>query len=142
MQGHHSQVEDNFWVGDILRRLTMLKSEELSLLLRALRFAAVKHNDQRHKDGRPFINHLIEITEMLTLGGGISAVSVLAASLLQYTIEGTATSPDEIETLFGQQVLSLVLEVTDDKSFPMRMQIQTTRNRSRAAKQIKLAQRI
>ena len=47
---------------------------------------------------------------------GIEDVTTLQAALLHDTIEDTETSPDELDYLFGSDVLSVVLEVTDDKS--------------------------
>lgn len=126
----------------------MLKSEDLSLVLRSLRFSASKHKDQRRKDreASPYINHPIEVAELLHTVGEVCDVPTLVAALLHDTIEDTKASPDEIRELCGQQVLSLVLEVTDDKSLPKaerkRLQIETAHKKSTAAKQIKLADKI
>lgn len=126
----------------------MLKSEEISLLLRALRFAAAKHRDQRRKDreASPYVNHPIEVAETLNSIGGVSEPAILAAAILHDTIEDTKTLPDEIGTLFGEQILSLVLEVTDDKSLPKverkRLQIEMAPHKSSGAKQIKVADKI
>jgi len=45
---------------------------------------------------------------------------------LHDTLEDTLTAPDELETKFGQRVLGIVLEVTDDKTLPkdVRKQLQ------------------
>jgi guanosine-3',5'-bis(diphosphate) 3'-pyrophosphohydrolase len=71
---------------------------------------------------------------------------MLQAAVLHDTIEDTATSPQELETHFGQKVLELVQELTDDKSLPQkerkRLQIEHAPHLSARAKQIKLADKI
>lgn len=42
----------------------------------------------------------------------------IVGAVLHDTIEDTNTTPVEIKSLFGEEVLSLVLEVTNDKSLP------------------------
>jgi guanosine-3',5'-bis(diphosphate) 3'-pyrophosphohydrolase len=43
-------------------------------------------------------------------------VMVLCAAVLHDTIEDTKTTPDELRALFGEQVASVELAVTDDKA--------------------------
>lgn len=120
----------------------------IGIILKALRFSAIKHRDQRRKDipETPYINHPIQVAETLWELGGVSDGEVLAAAILHDTIEDTVTSPDEIRASFGEKVLSLVLEVTDDKSLPKderkRQQIERAPNLSFEAKMIKLADKI
>jgi guanosine-3',5'-bis(diphosphate) 3'-pyrophosphohydrolase len=63
--------------------------------------------------------------------------------LLHDTIEDTETSPEDIQREFGEEVLSLVLEVTDDKNLEKaerkRLQIEEAPIKSTGAKLIKLA---
>jgi guanosine-3',5'-bis(diphosphate) 3'-pyrophosphohydrolase len=70
----------------------------------------------------------------------------LAAALLHDTIEDTQTTEDEIRSKFGERVLALVLECTDDKRLPnaerKRLQIEHAPHKSPGAKQIKLADKI
>ena len=120
-------------------------SENTGLLVKALHFSAEKHRHQRRKDlaQSPYINHPIEVMTLLWDVGGVREINVLLAALLHDTIEDTDTSPDEIRNQFGEDVLALVLEVTDDKSLPKadrkRLQIENAPHRSRGAKLIKLA---
>lgn len=122
--------------------------ESTGLLLRALRFAAEKHNDQRRKDSKasPYINHPIQVANILWTIGEVRDVNLLVASILHDTIEDTGTHPDEIESLFGEEVRSLVQEVTDDKSLPkqVRKQLQVERapHKTTKAKLLKLADKI
>src|ERR1051325_3962960 len=87
-------------------------------LLTALHFAADKHRDQRRKDegASPYINHPIELAELLARVGGVRDLVVLQAAILHDTIEDTQTTPEELEEHFGKRVREVVLEVTDDKT--------------------------
>jgi (p)ppGpp synthase/HD superfamily hydrolase len=71
---------------------------------------------------------------------------VLIAAVLHDTIEDTTATESEIREYFGENVLSLVREVSDDKSLPKperkRLQILNAPHKSTAAKQIKLADKI
>ena len=122
--------------------------ENTGILLRALRFAAEKHSHQRRKDAHasPYINHPIQVAETLWIIGGVRDYVLIAAALLHDTLEDTETTPDEIKQLFGQEILHLVQEVTDDQSLPKlerkRLQIQHAPSISPAAKQLKLADKI
>jgi guanosine-3',5'-bis(diphosphate) 3'-pyrophosphohydrolase len=120
-------------------------SENTGQLLEAFRFSAEKHRNQRRKDSErsPYINHPIEVAQLLWEVGGVRDVDVLLAAVLHDTIEDTNTRPEEISGRFGEQVLSFVLEVTDDKSLPKgerkRLQIVNAPHKSYSAKLIKLA---
>jgi len=120
-------------------------SENTGQLLEALRFSAEKHRNQRRKDNEksPYINHPIEVTQLLWEVGGVRDVDVLLAAILHDTVEDTETRPEEISGRFGENVLSLVMEVTDDKSLPKqerkRLQIEHALHKSDGAKLIKLA---
>jgi len=48
-------------------------------------------------------------------GGWVNDPEILAAALLHDTLEDTDTSPEDLEPNFGEKVLNLVQEVTDDK---------------------------
>ena len=120
-------------------------SEHTGQLLKAFRFSAGKHRNQRRKDSleSPYINHPIDVAQLLWDVGEVRDMDVLLAAILHDTIEDTNTSPEEIRDSFGEEVLSLVLEVTDDKSLPKaerkRLQIATAPDKSFGAKLIKLA---
>jgi len=123
-------------------------NDSTALLLNAIRFSAYKHRDQRRKDvpRSPYINHPIDVVSTLWEIGGIHDSATLLAAVLHDTIEDTETTPDEIRDLFGEEVLSLVLEVTDDKNLPKQrrkqLQIESAPYISRKAKLIKLADKI
>ena len=66
--------------------------------------------------------------------------------MLHDTIEDTETTADELRALFGDQVASVVLEVTDDKSLDKaqrkQLQIEHAAHCSPQAKLVKLADKI
>lgn len=122
--------------------------EDFGIILKALRFAALKHRGQQRKGGThpPYINHPIDVTETLWRTGGVRDAATLAAALLHDIVEDTGTRPDEIREAFGEEVLALVMEVTDDKSLPKaerkQNQIKTAPHKSPRARQIKLGDKI
>ena len=122
--------------------------DSTGLILNAFRFAADKHNDQRRKDSKasPYINHLIGVTETLWNVAGVCDVNLLVAAILHDTIEDTNTTAEEIKAEFGEDVLALVLEVTDDKSLPKQtrkqLQIEHAPHISERAKMLKISDKI
>ncbi|NUM82285.1 HD domain-containing protein [bacterium] len=120
----------------------------MDMILRAVKFSAEKHKDQRRKDAEasPYINHPIQVAELLWRVGGVRDTVVILGALLHDTIEDTETAPEEIESLFGEDVLDVVLEVTDDKRLPKmerkRLQIEQAPHKSLRARQLKLADKI
>jgi guanosine-3',5'-bis(diphosphate) 3'-pyrophosphohydrolase len=72
--------------------------------------------------------------------------TLLVAAILHDTIEDTATTREELRLAFGDEVLALVLEVTDDKALPKevrkQLQVDHAPHRSHRAKLLKLADKI
>ena len=68
-------------------------SETTGQLLEAIRFSAEKHRNQRRKDRdhTPYINHPIEVTQLLWKVGGVRDIDVLLAAVLHDTVEDTET---------------------------------------------------
>lgn len=120
----------------------------LAALIQAVAFAADKHRNQRRKDAEasPYINHPIALANVLANEGGVQDVTVLCAAVLHDTIEDTETTADELRALFGDQVASVVLEVTDDKTLDKavrkQLQIEHAPHCSTQAKLVKLTDKI
>ena len=120
----------------------------MGLFLKALYYAAEKHSEQKRKDAKasPYINHPIHVTEILWRIGEVRDGSLLLASILHDTIEDTDATPEEIKVEFGETVLNLVLEVTDDKTLPKEVrkqrQVETAPHKSPNAKMLKIADKI
>lgn len=124
------------------------QTKSLGIILKALAFAAHKHRDQRRKDPRasPYINHPIALADLLRNEGGVEDPTVICAALLHDTLEDTETTPAELEREFGKRIRDIVAEVTDDKLLPKaerkRLQIERAHRLSKAAKLVKLADKI
>lgn len=120
----------------------------LNKLLEAASFAAQKHRGQRRKgsDAEPYINHPLEVANLLANVGKVSDYDILIAALLHDTIEDTKTTQEEITERFGENVCGYVRELTDDKSLPKakrkQLQVEHAPHLSHGAKQIKLADKI
>ena len=121
---------------------------DLSKLLEAASFAAKRHTGQKRKgsDGEPYINHPLEVANLLANVGNVSDFDILIAAVLHDTVEDTGVTKEELEARFGQKVADYVSEVTDDKSLPnderKRLQIEHAPHLSHGAKLIKLADKI
>jgi guanosine-3',5'-bis(diphosphate) 3'-pyrophosphohydrolase len=117
----------------------------LQQVIMAARFAADKHRFQRRKgvDQEPYINHPLELLNLLANDANVSDPVVLLGALLHDTVEDTETTFEELATIFGDDVAQVVREVTDDKSLPKatrkQQQIEHARHLSGRAKLIKLA---
>jgi guanosine-3',5'-bis(diphosphate) 3'-pyrophosphohydrolase len=129
--------------------------KDVGLILKASEFAASRHKGQFRKgeDKSPYINHPIQVAELLANAGGESDTNLLAAAILHDVVEDTVDSIDEKKELikqmteiFGEQVLLIVLEVTDDKSLEKperkRLQIEHAPHLSSNARKLKIADKI
>jgi len=117
-------------------------------ILAAARFAAEKHAQQKRKGvtGEPYLNHLIEVAELIAASNDVLDTELVMAALLHDTVEDTGVTLAELEKHFGPDVAGLVAEVTDDKSLPKetrkRLQVQNAPKKSERAQTLKLADKI
>jgi guanosine-3',5'-bis(diphosphate) 3'-pyrophosphohydrolase len=95
-----------------------MPKEITAVILKALQFAARKHETQRRKDvaASPYINHPIEVANLLAEVGDVTDVDILVAAILHDTLEDTKTTPEELEQHFGLDVRLIVEELTDDRA--------------------------
>lgn len=130
-------------------------SGDLVRIARAYHFAALKHVGVRRKGEHqePSINHLAEVAELVAEATGGQDGTLVVAALLHDAIEDTVEWPQgippleaEIKAAFGEEVLDLVWELTDDKSLKkdVRKQHQIDRSpaKSHRARIIKIADKI
>ncbi len=121
--------------------------EPSALILKATKFAALKHRDQRRKDhvASPYIIHPVTVANELTQAG-VTDPEVIAAALLHDTLEDTETTPAELTDAFGERVCSMVLELTDDKDLPKqerkRLQVEHAPELSPGAALVKICDKI
>lgn len=82
------------------------------LVERALAFATKAHGSQKRKySGDPYIVHPIEVMEIVRTVKHDEAM--LAAALLHDVVEDTSVTLEEIKATFGEDVASLVGDLTD-----------------------------
>jgi DNA-binding ferritin-like protein (Dps family) len=85
-------------------------------------FAKIAHQGQIRKGngGEPYINHLTEVVSLLSNEAKVSNVQVLVAAYLHDILEETQVNPTDIQLLFGQDVLEMVDNLSDDKSLSLK----------------------
>lgn len=116
-----------------LRRLTM-----------ALDLAVRAHEGQRRGHGRhgPYINHVADVARRVAESLDADEVTVLGA-LLHDVVEKTSHGLDEIRETFGEEVASVVAELTDDPDVSgreaHRRQVEGAPSLSSHAKRVRLA---
>ena len=79
----------------------------------AIPYAERMHDGQRRGDGTPFIQHPLEVAELLYHAG--AADDLIAAGVLHDVIEKSNVSASELRKGFGPGIAGLVLAVTDDE---------------------------
>ncbi len=114
-------------------------------LMQGLAFAAKAHANQRRKGAaqEPYINHLIEVTDLVAEATGGQDVELLLGALLHDVIEDTPVTRDELAGRFGATVAGWVVENSDDMSLPKverkRRRLELAAKKSPGAKTIKIA---
>ncbi len=128
-------------------------SNDLPRVVAALNYAAHQHRKQRRKDEdlSPYINHPIALLNILANEAGVADADVLCAAVLHDVIEDCsgensefiAERRREIAEQFGDAVLAMVADVTDDKSLAKAdrklAQIEHAKHLCDGAKLVKLA---
>ncbi|MFZ5940513.1 MAG: HD domain-containing protein [Bacteroidota bacterium] len=111
---------------------------------KALEFATEHHKFQRRKGYNrvPYINHPVKVAALLAQFGEMDTV-ILCAALLHDVLEDTPATSDQLTGLFGEEICSIVLELTDDMSLPKyrrkKLQVEHAPFLSEKAKKIKIA---
>ena len=119
-------------------------ASEVRRLTKALAFAAEAHRNHRRKGAsqEPYINHLIEVLDLVaTVEGG--DMDVLIAALLHDVLEDTQTGYEELAAAFGERVACIVQENSDDMTLPKpdrrRARLASIGKKSRDARLVKFA---
>jgi (p)ppGpp synthase/HD superfamily hydrolase len=118
---------------------------EWLLVLKAADAAARWHVHQRRKGPaeEPYINHLLEVAMLVAEATGGADPNLVIAALLHDAIEDCEVPRELISETFGEDVASIVVEVTDDKSLHRserkNIQVETAPTKSPRAKMLKLA---
>lgn len=116
-----------------------------NLIERATSFAADKHKSQYRKEGGLlYISHLVVVA--LILKKYDFSDKVIAAGLLHDTLEDTETTEKEIIENFGQEILDIILQVSNDDTLDWKSKkmkyIDTVRLANSDCKAIALADKI
>jgi len=136
-------------------KIRYVMTEGLPQILKALDFASHRHSAQRRKGTRklPYINHPIQVASLLANEGGETDPVLIIAAILHDVIEDTVGSVEErsilmaeISSIFGEEILALTMEVTDDKTLDKKvrkqLQIEQANHKSERAKKLKIADKI
>src|SRR5258706_8892304 len=88
-------------------------------IARAAVFGCQMHDGQTRDDGKtPYAIHLFRVVEYLRTIGDERDEDVLCAALLHDTIEDRGITYDTVAQQFGEEVASLVAELTNDNRLP------------------------
>jgi (p)ppGpp synthase/HD superfamily hydrolase len=120
----------------------------IRLVSEAAELAARRHSGQQRKarGDEPYINHLAEVANLLSLVDNGNDAELVAAGWLHDMLEDTETTHEELAHRFGFRVAGLVTEVTDDMSLSKnerrQRQIADAPHKSAGAKLIKIADKV
>jgi len=104
-------------ITDILDKVAENSPEaDLSIIDRAYVFSARVHDGQVRLSGEPYLSHPLEVAGILA-EMNLDPVSI-AAGLLHDVIEDTHATPEEIDQMFGTEVLHIVVGVTKLSTLP------------------------
>jgi hypothetical protein len=118
---------------------------DLRRLTKALLFAAEAHRNQRRKGAaqEPYLNHLIEVLDLVVQTVGGADMDLLIAALLHDVVEDTPTTYEDVTKTFDERVAEIVRENSDDMSLPKverrRSRVAAMARKSREARIIKMA---
>lgn len=90
-------------------------SNELDVVRKAFEFANEAHNNVRRRSGDPYVIHSIEVALIVVNDIGLGYKSI-AAALLHDVVEDTDYTPEDIRSLFGDKIASLVEGLTKIKT--------------------------
>lgn len=106
------------WNTGIQELPLLAPSVSLKRLGAAVEFARRFHGNQRRPAGEPYMEHLLEVLEILVLGAGIHDEDVLVSAILHDVVEDTDCTIDEVREEFGPRVAGLVAWVTKPEPAP------------------------
>src|SRR5574344_517580 len=89
--------------------------EEVETVRKSFEFANEAHKNVRRRSGEPYIVHPIEVAKIVVTEIGLGCKSICAA-LLHDVVEDTNYTVDDIRTLFGDKIASLVDGLTKIKT--------------------------
>jgi GTP diphosphokinase / guanosine-3',5'-bis(diphosphate) 3'-diphosphatase len=104
-------------INDIIDKITgYFPDVDLDIIDRAYIFSARVHDGQMRLSGEPYLSHPLEVAGILA-DMKLDVISV-ASGLLHDVIEDTHATPEEINTMFGDEVTHIVSGVTKLSALP------------------------
>ncbi len=99
-----------------------LTDKDVDMIKKAYVYSAKVHSGQKRSSGEPYLSHPLEVS-------GIIAqmkldVSSIITGLLHDTVEDTLATSEEIESMFGKEIASLVEGVTKIGQLPYTSKIE------------------
>ncbi len=106
-------------INDILDKITEYNpGADQEIIKRAYVYSARVHEGQVRLSGEPYLSHPLEVAGILA-DLSLDVVSI-AAGILHDVIEDTRATPEEINAVFGPEVLQIVSGVTKLSKLPVR----------------------
>ena len=93
-------------INELIEKMGKYGAEARDEIVKAYCFAEAAHNGQTRNSGEAYINHPLEVANLL-IEMGLDTTSIIAA-LLHDVVEDTEISLEEISSQFGNEVASLV----------------------------------
>jgi (p)ppGpp synthase/HD superfamily hydrolase len=91
-------------------------------VLRAIRYAALKHRAQTLSDGlTPYLSHVFRVTYVLRVLFEVDEEEIILATILHDVVEDTGTPQEEIVQLFGKTVGLYVEALTKNEALPKKL---------------------
>ena len=91
---------------------------DAELVRRAYQFSAEVHRGQRRLSGEPYLTHPMEVAAII-VDMRLDAASV-ATGLLHDTVEDTLTTVEQVRSIFGSEIATLVDGVTKISQIDLR----------------------
>lgn len=96
-------------------RPRLRNEEQVQMVRKAFEFANQAHKNVRRRSGEPYIIHPIEVAKIVVSDIGLGCKSICAA-LLHDVVEDTGYAVEDIRSLFGDKIASLVDGLTKIKT--------------------------
>jgi (p)ppGpp synthase/HD superfamily hydrolase len=90
------------------------------MLLKAINFAATKHDGQEGKgeDEAPYVSHVFRVVVILSHVFRVTDEDILIAGALHDTLEKSKTEFDDLEKEFGPKIAQWVAQLSKDARLP------------------------
>jgi len=115
MSDYDKDEIEKYWAM-LMPKVSYLGTEHVARVYDALRVAYRAHSGQMRKSGEPFIIHPVEVA--LLLSGLQMDVETVMSGLLHDTVEDTDLTFDQLDTMFGSVVRSIVEGETKVSKLP------------------------